>query len=209
MSQDSEANKLPSNYANLANQPQIVTDITKSLEYALIKMHYKDDRAQRSGVPLMNHINEGLLVLAAIGGSEIAMRAFCLHPLLQNDKELTMNFVKVQAALSTVTSGAMTLGLAMEYRSVANEYLSHCKMPETGIRLSPLKEVNDMLVADKVQNRKDFEIYHAETHENRVRLAQYFQEWCDALGVSEKYKELRQLIVDSQIDKVIMEGIAS
>jgi len=42
-----------------------------------------------------------------------------------------------------------------------------------------------MLIADKVQNRKDFEIYHSSTHDKKDRLAAYFAEWLEALEVSE------------------------
>ncbi len=52
--------------------------------------------------------------------------------------------------------------LGVEYRSTANNHLS-VKPADESIRLSPIAEVNHMLVADKIQNRKDFEIYHKGT----------------------------------------------
>lgn len=54
------------------------------------------------------------------------------------------------------------------------------------IRTSPLFEVNDMLIADKVQNRKDFITYHRETHARSKELGQYFQLWLNALEITEE-----------------------
>lgn len=168
--------------------------LTETREYRLVEAFYANRRANRSQVFLMNHIDEGLGVMAEVGASIEAMRAFCLHPLLQNDVDLAENYTRVCTALESAPRGAYVLGLAMEYRSVANAYLAHCTMREGGIRLSPLKDVNDMLIGDKVQNRKDFELYHSQTHANRARLAEYFGQWCAALGVTSRYEVLKAVL---------------
>lgn len=160
-------------------------DVQESAEYILVREFYGDKTAKRSGVPLINHIDEGVRIMQHLGCSSIAARAFCLHPLLQADDDLRDNYLNVLQTLYDVPGGGFSLLLAMEYRSVANAHLSHHIKPEGGIRLSPLYMVNVMLVADKVQNRKDFEIFHANTHERRNRLSEYFSEWLEALGISE------------------------
>jgi hypothetical protein len=76
------------------------------------------------------------------------------------------------------------MALAMEYRSVANAYLSpHGHRAPEDIRLSPLEDVNDMLIADKVQNYKDFLLHHA-AHPRAMELDAYFTAWLQRLGVS-------------------------
>jgi len=102
-------------------------------EYVAIEDHYGDTRARRSGAPYMQHIDEGLRLLA---------NAF-LSP---------------------------------------NE--SHPGYDDPGrIVRSPLPEVNTMLVADKLQNYKDFLRYHRAGHPRADRLERYFQAWLTALGV--------------------------
>jgi len=130
----------------------------------------------------MNHIDEGLWILEKIGATDAAKRAYALHPIVQDDSAL----------LDFTNSGDVekvdkhVLLLAMEYRWVANSYLSyHPSRPLDQIKLSPLEEVKQMLIADKVQNRKDFETYHLGTHQHSDRLQIYFSEWLDRLGISE------------------------
>jgi hypothetical protein len=154
--------------------------IKSSVEYKLIEKFYGDKVAKRSQVPLINHINEGLVVLSGINATETAKRAFCIHPLLQADEDLQENYY----ICSFVDKHALLL--AMEYRSVANEFLSDKMDLEVvpAIRLSPLLEVNEMLIADKVQNYKDFVTYHYDTHPRSAKLNQYFHKWLDKLEIS-------------------------
>lgn len=177
-----------------------------SNEYMAIAKHYSNRTAKRSKVPLINHINDGLIILDAINASHDAMLAYCLHPLLQDDESLAQNFDNV----ASITS-AKVMALALEYRSVANEFLSarvdepviqEALLAEQGvvkaaslIRLSPLRDVNDMLIADKVQNRKDYVTYHKATHARSVEIDIYFKMWLARLNVSsQQYSDLCTLI---------------
>ena len=95
----------------------------------------------------MNHINEGLYILDKINSSECAKKAFCLHPLVQADGDLGLNI----ELLDNRSVSSKALYLALEYRNIANQYLSHRKISDISeIALSPLKDVNDMLIADKL-----------------------------------------------------------
>jgi len=157
-------------------------------EYQAIETLYGDTKAERSGIFYMNHIDEGLWILNQIGASNTAMRAFCLHPAVQQDHDLFAN----EDILSEICCNPRTLAYAMEYRSVANEYLSPKESVTSAseIRLSSIPDVNDMLVADKIQNYKDFILYHKDAHPRSGYLDRYFKLWLERLGVSEsQFKE--------------------
>jgi hypothetical protein len=156
-----------------------------SPEVRAVEALYGERRARRSGVRLIRHIFEGIAVLRAIGASELAIRGFCVHPLVQSDEE----FVSTCAGGRLVGLDPQAVALAVEYRAVANGFLSTMEdHPGYGdpaaIRCSPLAEVNAMLVADKIQNAKDFERFHRASHPRAAWLRRYFDRWLEALGVT-------------------------
>lgn len=160
---------------------RVVGHFTRWREYEAIAARYGGDTARRSGVPLMHHIDEGLAVLRSRAAGESAMRAFCLHPLLQEGSALRENFPR----LGALSEDPAVVALAMEYRATANACLSwHAPCPPEAIGLSPLEAVNAMLVADKVQNAKDFILHHRATHPRSARLEDYFKRWLARLEIS-------------------------
>ena len=166
--------------------------------FLAIREFYGDRRPERSCVPYINHIGEGLTVLDAIGASQHAKRAYCLHPIVQGDAEFRVAFNADSVLLRFAIDGH-ALALAVEYRSVANAYLSHRKISDVSeIRLSPIQDVNDMLIADKIQNRKDFLVHHADSHPRANQLSDYFLNWMSRLNISNaRYEELAALITTS------------
>lgn len=169
-------------YLQNNNIPYVCESLTPFAEYQIISNFYKNKRAKRSGVFLMNHIDEGLYILEKIKASEIAKKAYCLHPILQSDDALLENYNLLN------NLNAQVLISCMEYRSVANGYLSKREIESIeDIRLSPLKDVNDMLIADKIQNKKDFELYHKKTHDRTNELDIYFNNWLQRLNVSRNF----------------------
>ncbi|WYW01667.1 hypothetical protein Voja6_00035 [Pseudomonas phage vB_PpuM-Voja-6] len=146
----------------------------------MIKAFYGDRTAERSKVPLILHIDEGLAILEKLEANETVKRAFCLHPMLQGDKELKANWIAI-CLNPAVDRGAILL--AMEYRRAANAYLctedtDHFLLDTARKAIGLLMpEVRQMLIADKRQNQKDFLIHHAETHPRRNQLDVYFKRW--------------------------------
>lgn len=155
-----------------------MTDIFQSREYKLIRRLYGERCAKRSQVPLINHVHEGLEFMQQRDASMAAMRAYCLRPLFQADVDLKTNF-----GMATILDPYVVM-LVLEYCSVANEYFSARNINDISkIRLSPLSDVNEMLVADKMQNFKDFMIYHHGTRSQSNELFVYFRNWFDRLGI--------------------------
>jgi hypothetical protein len=165
--------------------------------YQAIQAFYSDSRAKRSGVLYIQHINEGLLVLDAIQATRSAHEAYCLHPIVQGDRELSAAF-QPTSVLHQYPINHYALALVMEYRWVANSYLSQRTIQSIDeIKLSPLVEVQQMLIADKIQNRKDFERHHRDTHPRAHELDRYFRNWLKVLGITEtRYQELTRRIDD-------------
>lgn len=151
-------------------------------EYQAVVEFYGARKAKRSEVPLMEHIDQGLTVLEALGATERAKRAYCLHPMLQADEDLAQSY---ELGVATLTDDPAVLVLALEYRHIANATLSPRSISSADdIPLSPLDEVNDMLRADKVQNWKDFVRHHRGTHPRSVELERYFKLWHAALSLT-------------------------
>jgi (p)ppGpp synthase/HD superfamily hydrolase len=154
--------------------------------YNLIKNFYGETKAKRSGVPYMNHIDEGIVILSKIGASLNAIKAYCLHPIVQDDSNVLDGINLITRTINDYFHISVVLAISMEYRNVANRGLSCYQVdnPEH-IYLSPIKDVNDMLIADKVQNRKDFLKYHLGTHPKSKELDVYFKNWLRRLEVTE------------------------
>lgn len=153
--------------------------------------------AKRSGVPLMNHINEGTKLLEHLGASVECIRAYRIHPIYQD--ALGERFIELLQEEGPV------IAFVVGYTQTANASLSdivfrdysrdwHPLALKRPIVLSDIPEVNLMLVADKCQNYKDFIKYHYGTHVRSDELDFYFSEWLKALGVSDAqfnyYREL-------------------
>ena len=171
---------------NILIEVSMHMDITKSWQYCAIAQYYKDKNAKRSGLPYIKHIDEGIEILRRIDAPALAIYGFILHPLFQGDEALAkfwdqmrdFNTRNIADMIST-----RELAVVLEYRNLANGFLSR----DVGIRratLSPMREVNLMLLADKVQNQADFYRYQSCTgpkatlSEHKYHLLErYFIEW--------------------------------
>ncbi len=160
---------------------RLVGAFTRTREYRAVAAALDRTWATRSGLHHMNHLDEGLAVLRDLGADDATWRAWCLHPLLQADDALAA----LADEAGALTDDVAVMLRAMEYRSVANAYLSRREVrgPED-VRRSPVAAVQDMLRADKVQNYKDFLLHHRGVHPRSEALERYFVTWLRRLEVS-------------------------
>ncbi|WAX21553.1 hypothetical protein [Stenotrophomonas phage RAS14] len=169
--------------------------MTNSYSFNLIKDYYGDRVAARSQVPLINHIIEGMEILTMIGANDLAKDAFCIHPMIQNDDDMVKTYERLFTTDPSILDPRVVY-YALEYRNIANQYLSFREIDSLDdITLSPIPEVNQMLVADKVQNYKDFLIYHQATHKRSRELTHYFCNWLkklNAVHIFDTYFELKR-----------------
>jgi hypothetical protein len=146
--------------------------------YQAISKHYAGKTAQKSGLPYMNHIDEGMRILDRIfqtqvvdAHGDILRGAWCIHPMVQEDSALTDK--NTRALLVGVESSVLIH--AMEYRAMANSYLSYHRIDQP-IYESPLPGITELLLVDKIQNYKDLWNHNPE-HERFGELVQYFNRW--------------------------------
>lgn len=150
------------------------TVVEPSLAYLKIRDYYGNQTTKRSGIKLINHIDEGLEILNNIGSSQETRDAYCLHPILQSDNDFNNN---INLDFSGISSKALLL--AVEYRRVANSYLSTMQISNfVGFTNENIKQ---MLYADKIQNEKDFKLYHESSHPRSKELREYFDNWINNL----------------------------
>lgn len=169
--------------------------------YSAISKFYGDKTAKRSGVRLMNHIDEGLKVFELIcqDDDHHGQMAYCIHPIIQSTNDLIREMSE-ETYFGKFGIPPKVLMLAMEYRSTANMFLSYKvdKLTDTELhtiknRCAKMPSLRSMLIVDKVQNYKDFELYHKDTHERSDELTRYFDRWLEILCVSQKtYKRYKK-----------------
>ena len=178
--------------------------IEDSNPYVTISKYLGNDYTYKSKKFKMDHIDEGLAVMEWRKASKFAKSAFCLHPMVQDDCDLRKHKRGKELSLPDSMVPMPVLINVMEFRATANEYrlFNHPRRKIKNIydiRKSPLKDVDEMLIADKVQDRKDFEIYGV--YGDEKEHVEYFKNWLERLDIKEedykKYKE--KLIIDPKI----------
>lgn len=158
--------------------------IEHTLEWITAKKYLSGVKSKRTKADYFEHVQEGVKILQILEQPLVVQAAFAIHPLYQNDKALTNYF----PLLSTFDPTAVAL--TMEYRSIANQGIrSEVKKNNWTIKLSCLFSVNQMLVSDKIQNRKLFLSKYPKNASDYMEIDKYFNTWLNALDISAKQYE--------------------
>lgn len=173
-------------------------------EYRAAELLYNDRKecARRSGVPKINHIDEGLLILEELQADLTTMRAWCLHPVMQMDDDL-IKAMSPEYFPELWAFDWQAVALAVEYRHCANAYLCRPETDDYDMHDLPniaLHQVHNMLIADKVQNKKDFITYHHGSHDRSDELFDYFNMWLRYLDVTGEYYNKLCNLIDEAYD---------
>jgi len=166
-------------------------------EYGAIRAAYGDRKALRSGRPYIEHIHHGLVLLQRMGAEEATLRAWCVHPIFQIDAMFSFLKVSSRDVLSEIVSSARVAVIAMEYRAVANAFLTKSSERHRP-KVSMIDAVNDMLIVDKVQNYRSARLHlFPKIHRDESdHLTWYFQQWFSALEVSEAERTRLEAILE-------------
>lgn len=171
--------------------------------YDAITLFYGDTTAKRSGVKYIDHIDQGLEIIDYCNGTSHAHDAYCLHPIIQSTKAFVYELSNQTIISNIECLDPYAVMLAVEYRSTANMYLSYKVNRLTSSerrtikrRLEMIPDLKLCLIADKVQNFKDFLKYH-QTHERACELNQYFRDWIfNILGVEDDICDVLLKLID-------------
>lgn len=160
--------------------------IEQTTEWITAKKYLSGQKASRTKADYFEHVEEGVKILQILGEPLVVQAAFAIHPLYQSDEALTNHYPLLS------TFDPVTVALTMEYRSVANRGIRReVKKNNWTVELSCLFSVNQMLVSDKIQNRKLFLNHYPKNLADYAEIDRYFDVWLKALNISEKrYEEI-------------------
>jgi hypothetical protein len=176
----------------------------EDVHYIIIREFYRFQTANRSGIPYMNHIDEGLVILKHLEARQVTKQAWCIHPVVQSNENMRREIFDFK--LAGANSAAIVL--AMEYRHTANSYLSHHRVDDIPRKLlfdlrdklRNFEMLRHMLIADKIQNYKDFQA-NEKLYENAYVLNEYFLDWIFTILelTSDEYHEYTDLIRNNNV----------
>lgn len=162
--------------------------------YKVIEEFYKD-KATSKGIPYINHIDEGVGHLENLHVSDVIINAFILHPFVQcvnlkgTYKDCLLTEKELEKHINIFEIKPEIAYELLLYRKFANSYLCRPETDDYTIieayedveELAKYQNTIRMLIADKLQNFKDFLLYRQD-HPRAKQLTTYFTYWLSILA---------------------------
>jgi len=164
--------------------------VLDSAEYRLVEAVLGDSRGSPGDEFLMNHVDEGLAVLADLDTSDLAFRAYCLLPLVSDEASFVKYHSALEQVLEPIPAGRDTLALAIHCSKVMRAGAQQLNNALAKVPAGLSSAVVNLLVAKYVRRKKALEADPARTYDSAELDAQY-QCWLERLGVAGRYHELR------------------
>ena len=163
-------------YLEKKNIPHILLEDGLETAYSEIEKYYGDKLAKRSGIPYINHIDEGLGILYLLGASRETKEIFTLHPIYQDGFKST----NVNNTLMYHFVYYSWLFSRKNYKLESQTYEYFEK------ELDANMDLRNIFIADKIQNYKDF-MLNKKKYDDFKSIEQYFLWWFDTLEVSHRF----------------------
>jgi len=163
-----------------------------SAEYRLVEAVLADSRNEE-GVFLMNHVDEGLAVLADLGSGEVTKRTFCLLPLVAEESARARYYDALDQALTPIPGGQAALALAISVRELVGGLRPDQISAPTELERRSDRPVMDLLTAEVVLRRKALSLSSLE-ETAKAELDARYQEHICALGAAGQYLHLKNLL---------------
>jgi hypothetical protein len=167
-------------------------DLLDSAEYRLVEAVLADSRNE-GGVFLMNHVDEGLAVLAELGAGVVTQRSFCLLPLISEAQACTSYYDALLQALTPVSGGLEALALAMATRERVSRLHPARVSTQVVVEDTPDGPVVDLLTAEVVMQRKALFQSSLQGTDKAGIDARYHEHLC-VLGTASRYMHLKNLL---------------
>jgi hypothetical protein len=153
-----------------------------SYEYIMLEKHYHNEYDNITDRHYMSRVDDALAILTWLGVSDTVKESYLLQPYYYSDYSFKMFSGNSMRSMSTFGIDANKIVNAMEFRHTSLSFIPGGDF--TKITTSSLDVVNKMLIANRIANKIDFELYFSD-HSMKNSFEDYFDNWLLELAVTD------------------------
>ncbi len=155
-------------------------------EYRLenLKKHYEDSMYDNWNY-YISYTYKVMAVNKWLNFSKICTDSLIILPLLWSDKDFVNNW-------KTITISSNLAFFISEYKNVSKNYNLDRKIQSTSdIVISPITDVNNLLLSTAIVNYNNYENHYKLTHPRASLFGEYYKNWLVRLSGMNKYEDVR------------------